>query len=158
MRTIDLWWLLRRRSADDRDPQGMTNVLAVIAFAAYGKEMEVRNRVDRRIKQFQTKQKEWVKTKSGPDQPGEGPLVSPKLTTVLGKLASQRIEPLVRKNKAPAFDRMNDRDFEALVAAWLIESGLQVKLDGELTPAKVDPEIERWEAASGNAAKVMKRR
>lgn len=34
MRTIDLWWLLRRRSADDRDPQGMTNVLAVIAFAA----------------------------------------------------------------------------------------------------------------------------
>jgi hypothetical protein len=34
MRTIDLWWLLRRRSADDRDPQGLTNVLAVIAFAA----------------------------------------------------------------------------------------------------------------------------
>ena len=34
MRTIDLWWLLRRRSADDKDPQGLTNVLAVIAFAA----------------------------------------------------------------------------------------------------------------------------
>jgi len=34
MRTVDLWWLLRRRSADDRDPQGLTNVLAVIAFAA----------------------------------------------------------------------------------------------------------------------------
>ncbi|OLT50890.1 hypothetical protein [Cellulosimicrobium sp. CUA-896] len=33
MRTIDLWWLLRRRSADDRDPQRLTNVLAVIAFA-----------------------------------------------------------------------------------------------------------------------------
>lgn len=34
MRTVDLWWLLRRRSADDRDPQGLTNVLAVVAFAA----------------------------------------------------------------------------------------------------------------------------
>ncbi|MBD8078676.1 FtsX-like permease family protein [Cellulosimicrobium arenosum] len=33
MRTVDLWWLLRRRSADDRDPQGLTTVLAVIAFA-----------------------------------------------------------------------------------------------------------------------------
>ncbi len=33
MRTVDLWWLLRRRSADERDPQGLTNVLAVIAFA-----------------------------------------------------------------------------------------------------------------------------
>ena len=32
MRTVDLWWLLRRRSADERDPQGLTNVLAVIAF------------------------------------------------------------------------------------------------------------------------------
>ena len=33
MRTVDLWWLLRRRSADERDPQALTNVLAVIAFA-----------------------------------------------------------------------------------------------------------------------------
>lgn len=33
MRTVDLWWLLRRRSADERDPQGLTNVLAIIAFA-----------------------------------------------------------------------------------------------------------------------------
>ena len=32
MRTVDLWWLLRRRSADERDPQGLTNVLAIIAF------------------------------------------------------------------------------------------------------------------------------
>ena len=31
--TLDLWWLLRRRSADSRDPQGLTNVLAIIAFA-----------------------------------------------------------------------------------------------------------------------------
>ncbi|MBD5785922.1 hypothetical protein IF650_06985 [Cellulosimicrobium terreum] len=33
MTTTGLWWLLRRRSADDRDPQGLTSVLAVIAFA-----------------------------------------------------------------------------------------------------------------------------
>ncbi|WP_336706793.1 FtsX-like permease family protein [Oerskovia sp. USHLN155] len=32
--TLDLWWLLRRRSSDSRDPQGLTNVLAIIAFAA----------------------------------------------------------------------------------------------------------------------------
>ncbi|MFF3063982.1 FtsX-like permease family protein [Oerskovia sp. NPDC057915] len=31
---LDLWWLLRRRSSDSRDPQGLTNVLAIIAFAA----------------------------------------------------------------------------------------------------------------------------
>ncbi|MHA7134728.1 FtsX-like permease family protein [Oerskovia turbata] len=32
--TLDLWWLLRRRSTDSKDPQGLTNVLAIIAFAA----------------------------------------------------------------------------------------------------------------------------
>ncbi|MEK8226299.1 hypothetical protein NKG05_09880 [Oerskovia sp. M15] len=32
--TLDLWWLLRRRSSDSRDPQGLTNVLAIIAFGA----------------------------------------------------------------------------------------------------------------------------
>jgi hypothetical protein len=131
---------------------------AVIAFAAYGKEMEVRNRVDRRVKQFQTKQKAWVKAKAGEDEDPESPAVSQKLSSVLGKLANQRIEPMVRKNKAPAFDRMSDRDFETLVAAWLAEAGIQVKIDGDLTPAKVDSEIERWEVASGTAAKVVKKR
>lgn len=33
MSTVDLWWLLRRRSADGADPQRLTTVLAVVAFA-----------------------------------------------------------------------------------------------------------------------------
>lgn len=32
MNTFGLWWLLRRRGADTRDPQALTTVLAVIAF------------------------------------------------------------------------------------------------------------------------------
>jgi hypothetical protein len=129
-----------------------------IAFAAYGKEMEVRSRVDRRIKQFQTKQKEWVKAKAGDVEKDAPPAVSPKMVSTMSRLASQKIEPLVRKNKAPAFDRMSNGDFEALLASWLTEAGLQVKLDGDLTPAKVDPEIDRWEKAAGTAAKVVKKR
>lgn len=33
MNTVDLWWMLRRRSSDTKDPQTMTSVLAIIAFA-----------------------------------------------------------------------------------------------------------------------------
>lgn len=33
MNTFSLWWLLRRRSSDSRDPQQLADVLAVIAFA-----------------------------------------------------------------------------------------------------------------------------
>lgn len=33
MNTFTLWWMLRRRSSDTKDPQALTTVLAVIAFA-----------------------------------------------------------------------------------------------------------------------------
>jgi hypothetical protein len=129
-----------------------------IAFAAYGKEMDVRGRVDRRLKQFQTKQKEWVKARSTEADEGGPPAVSPRLVSTMTRLAGQKIEPMVRKNKAPAFDRMSGGDFETLLATWLSEAGLAIRLDGDLSAAKVDAEIERWEAATAAAAKAAKKR
>lgn len=33
MSTLELWWFLRRRTADNRDPKRLTTILAVVAFA-----------------------------------------------------------------------------------------------------------------------------
>lgn len=123
----------------------------VIAFAAYGREMDVRSRVDRRLKQFQGKEKEWVKAREeaaekGQEAPVSGGKISPKLRAAIGKVASSRIEPLVRKNKAPNFERMTQPEFEDLLSSWLAEAGLQIALEKELAGASVDAEVARWEA------------
>lgn len=122
----------------------------VIAFAAYGREIEVRTRVERRLKQFQGKEREWAKSreKAAADAAGDEPgKISPKLRATIGKLASSKIEPLVRKNKAPNFERMSTGEFEAVLATWLAEAGLKIALDEDLSSGRVDPEIARWEAA-----------
>lgn len=125
----------------------------VLAFAAYGKEIEVHTRVDRRMKQFQNRQKEWTKYKAGNDTDDDVPAVSPKLLGVVSKIAGQRMEPLVRKNKAPQFDKMSNADFESLVGGWLSEAGLSVKLDGDLRASSIDTIVEQWEAATSKASK-----
>lgn len=134
---------------------------AAIAFAAYGKELDIRNRVDRRIKQFQARTREWVKGRPPPAAEGDDkPAVSPKLIGLLNRIAPAKLEPLVRKSKAPAFDGMSTGDYETLIATWLAEAGLAVQLDGELADTKVEAEVARWEAqhpASGNIARVKKK-
>lgn len=121
----------------------------VIAFAAYGREIEVRTRVERRLKQFQGKEREWAKARekvaegAAGDEVGK---VSPKLRSTIGKLASTKLEPLVRKNKAPNFERMSSGEFEGVLAAWLGEAGLKIVIEEDLSSGRVDAEIARWEA------------
>lgn len=139
-----------------------------VAFAAYMREMDVRGRVDRRVKQFQTRQRDWAKgrgeserTPSVSERVGDAGEaseagVSPKLLTTITRLAPARIEPLVRKNKAPAFDKLSRGEFEALLATWLSEAGLRVNIEGDLSRGAIDAELSRWETAQ-KAAGVKKR-
>lgn len=123
-----------------------------VAFAAYMREVDVRGRVDRRIRQFQTRQREWAKSRSegageGSEQPAAGG-VSSKLLNTISRIAPTRIEPLVRKNRAPAFDRLSRGEFESLLGEWLAEAGLRVNIAGDLSSNAVDAEIIRWEQAT----------
>lgn len=113
-----------------------------IAFAAYGKEIDVRGRIDRRIKQLQTKQREWSATKreAGFEMPT-------KLFAAMNKLAAEEIEPLVRRNKAPNIEKMNNTEFEQMINGWFTNAGLAVKVDGQLEPVDMDRQITEWEEA-----------
>lgn len=123
-----------------------------IAFAAYGKEMEVSYRIDRRVKQVQSRQKEWAKAR----QESQGSPVSGKLLIAIARLAPGELEPLVRKNKAPQIDKLSDREFEDLVAPWLKNARLDIRLDGDLSAGAVDKVITAWEATRGNVSRQRK--
>lgn len=120
----------------------------VLAFAAYGREMEVHRGVDRRMAQFCDRLKEWVKYKAGNDDDDAPEAVSPKLQRVMSRVAGERMEPLVRKHKSPRFDKMSNADFEALVGGWLSDAGLHVRLDGDLRAMTIDAVVDQWEATA----------
>lgn len=140
-----------------------------VAFAAYMREVDVRGRVDRRVKQFQARQREWVKSRAGGTdaEGGEGTAaeaagaptraVSPKLISAISKVAPGKIEPLVRKNKAPTFDKLSSVEFETLVSGWLSEAGLRVNLAGDVSDVAVDGELLRWEQSLKSSAVAKKR-
>lgn len=122
-----------------------------LAFAAYGKEIDVRMRIDRRLKQLQTRQKEWAakKTEAGYQVPGG-------LFAAMNSLAAAEIELMVRDNKAPNIEQMPQGEFETMVSDWFARAGLMVRLDGDLNPDLVGPELKRWEEARRQA--VLKSR
>jgi hypothetical protein len=116
-----------------------------IAFAAYMREMDVRQRVERRLDAFNKRQREWAKTlreKSGDEA------VSKKLLSAMTKLAQSRAEAAVRKNERWKLDGSSDSEFERLVQDWFDAATLRIDLiAGALDATSVDATIEAWEAA-----------
>lgn len=132
-----------------------------IAFAAYGKELDVRGRVDRRLSAFRTRQKAWVdeRNKAAPEgTPG----VSPKLLSAIGAVAPASVEKMVRANKPFGVDKMSGAEFEDLVSQWLKDAGLNIRMDGDLFGESIDQAIVTWEeqrkaaSQSGQATKPRK--
>ena len=76
----------------------------VIAFVAYGREMDVSSRIDRRFKQFQERQKAWVKARvkaAGGDEEKSADAkkyVSSKLLAAMNAVAPAELEKQVRAN------------------------------------------------------------
>lgn len=134
----------------------------VIAFVAYGREMDVSSRIDRRFKQFQERQKAWVKARvkaAGGDEEKSADAkkyVSSKLLAAMNAVAPAELEKQVRANKPSGFDKMSDAEFEEAAGAWLKNAGLSVRLDGELTPEKVDGVIGPWQASRIEASRKGK--
>ncbi|MCC6321546.1 MAG: hypothetical protein IT438_08960 [Phycisphaerales bacterium] len=122
-----------------------------IAFAAYGKEVDVRMRVDRRVKQVQAKNKEWTRMKEE-----AGVEVPARLLSTIARLAPDEIEPLVRQNKAPNIERLTLREYEELAGAWLSKAGIGVRLDGELSKDVVEAEVKKWEESRKKAVAAKK--
>lgn len=121
---------------------------AAIAFAAYGKELDISNRVQRRTRTFRTKLTEWSRSRAkldGVERADDA--VARTLRSTLERLAPVEIEQLIRQNKPSRFDEMSEPEFEELLAAWLRKAGLKIDLDQSLAPERVDPIIQAWEKA-----------
>lgn len=112
---------------------------AAFAFLAYQREMDVRSRVDRRMSQFRTRQREWAKSVRD-----KGREVSPKLLLAIEKVAPAEIEQVVRKRTPLAIDQLSDSDFEDLAAQWLGRKGLTVAMDGDVGPEAIDARVQAW--------------
>ena len=117
-----------------------------IAFASYGKELDVRGRTDRRLGAIRTRQRAWLDAKKKGAASGTQ-AVSPKLLEAISMVAPMRVEQLVRANKPLSVDKMSDTEFEELVGAWLADDGLRVRWDGELSGETIDRTIAEWQAA-----------
>jgi hypothetical protein len=114
---------------------------AGIAFVAYGKELDVRSRVDRRLGQFNRRQSAWVKER----QTDGGKGVSDKLLAVLSNLAPGEVEAGVRKQRPPSFEDMSHPDFEKTIKEWLTTAGLAIDFSGDLASPSVDDAVVIWE-------------
>ena len=119
---------------------------AAMAFLAYQREIDVRNRVDRRMTQLRTRQREWVNSSKD-----KGREVSPKLLQAIEKIASAEIEQVVRKKTPLTIDKLSDAEFEDLASQWLRKNGLAVAMDGEIGAAAVDARVEEWLASQSKA-------
>ncbi len=115
-----------------------------IAFASYGKELDVRGRTDRRLAALKTRQRAWVDAKKKAAATGTS-AVSPKLLEAISMVASTRVEQLVRANKPFGVDKMSDGEFEELVGGWLADDGLRIRFDAELSGESIEKSIVQWQ-------------
>jgi len=130
-----------------------------IAFVAYGKELDVRGRTERRMNALKTRERAWVEARKKKGAEGS-PGVSPKLIDAINTLAPAKIEQIVRADKPLGIDKMSDPDFEDFVGGWLREAGLSVAMEGDLSAASVDGAVAKWQAeraAKAAAGKGKKR-
>ncbi|MGE4196896.1 MAG: hypothetical protein AB7G11_07215, partial [Phycisphaerales bacterium] len=120
-------------------------------FAAYSADLDARKRVDRYMRLYRERQKQWVKSREAAETDGvKG--VSAKLASALSKIAAEELSPLVRARRAPPVKDMSDADFESLVSAWVKKRGLGVDLAGPLAGEAIDQAVIRWEEGGGKPA------
>ncbi len=124
-----------------------------IAFGAYARELDVHNRIDRRMSQLRTRQREWVESRKK-DAPKGDPGVSSKLTRAILAVAPAEIEKLTRKNKPIGLDKMSNADFEDLAGGWLRAAGLPIALEkDQLSGPDLDARITAWEEQRAEEAR-----
>jgi hypothetical protein len=110
----------------------------LMAFAAYGKEMDARQRRDGITKAFKTREKDWIKQRGG--ERG----VSAGLVKVIDGVTPDRIARLARTPKRTGIAEMSDAEFTQFLQGWLTDAGMKVDLAFGVAGNDVDKEAQRW--------------
>ncbi len=125
----------------------------LMAFAAYGKEMDARQRRDGITKAFKTRLREWGKQRGGDKS------VSPVLLKTIDAIAPDQIAKLARAPRRTGIAEMSDADFTQFLQTWLGEAGIKADLAFGVDTEEVSRECQRWldDEAARKAAEAAKK-
>jgi hypothetical protein len=119
----------------------------LMVFIAYNRELDVRRRRERLERQFDKREREWIKSR---EEAGQPPL--PAVREAVAKVAPDRLDRLARQDKRPNIEAMPPAEFVAFVETMLADAGLEITL-AETDEQRVRDTLARWEAAQAAAKK-----
>lgn len=119
----------------------------LMVFIAYNRELDVRRRRERLERQFDKREREWIKSR---EEAGQPPL--PAVREAIAKVAPDRLDRLARQDKRPNIEAMPPAEFVAFVETMLADAGLEITL-AETDEQRVRDTLARWEAAQAAAKK-----
>ncbi|MBC7833762.1 MAG: hypothetical protein H7Y88_01500 [Phycisphaerales bacterium] len=134
----------------------------MMAFAAYGMEMDVRQRRNRAIENFKKRQREWVKSRrersEGRAGGGTESAVPDVVERAIDSVRAAALDKVTRKRESRKFDGLTDAEFEDLAERWLQDEGLVIELSGDLSGSGMTEAVQQWLEARKTATGSGKRR
>jgi hypothetical protein len=123
---------------------------AVGVFIAYAKEMDVRQKRQRALRDFSRRVRDWARARPDADTPN-GQDLTRRLVDVINRAAIEGMDRLVRQREAtprdqrrplPDFKSLTDDELLAWAGRWLRENAAELPLSGTISTAQLD-EAER---------------
>lgn len=116
-----------------------------IAFAAYGKELDIRERTDRRVQALRKRVSDFAKARrqAGQDDESSTGLAS-SMREAFIVLGQRKIERSLRANKPLQIADLSDRDFEDFLAGLLTEMALGINFADDLGSPDVEKKAAAW--------------
>lgn len=117
---------------------------AIVAFVSYVKEMDLRQKRERVLRDFRRRVREWSR---GRETLGEDPDVTRRLVEVINRAAVEGIDRLIREREVtardqreplPAFAEMSEVQLVITMSRWLREAGADLDLNVVHDAARVD--------------------
>lgn len=114
-------------------------VPAMITFMSYSREMDVRRRRERLQRQFDKRERAWMKAREEAGRPVPAPL-----RDAMSVLVPPEIEALARKDKRPNIEAMPEDEFAAFLEDVLGRGGLKLSL-ASATDQEIAVAVSQWE-------------
>lgn len=119
---------------------------AVLVWGAYAREMDVRRRVDTRMREYDRRERAWARSVREEQGPAHEPTRS--LRSAMRQIAREEMTKRVRRNDRLRFnDDMSDEAFASLMTDWIRGAGLAINLREPINAEEANAATSAWNAA-----------
>lgn len=119
---------------------------AVLVWGAYAREMDVRRRVDSRMREYDRRERAWARSVREEQGPAHEP--SRSLRSAMRQIAREEMTKRVRRNDRLRFnDDMTDEAFASLMTDWIRGAGLAINLREPINAEEANAATSAWNAA-----------